>query len=163
MVELKIGEGKKGLREGILSDSYALDTSVIIEMLNSSAQGRIVLKALIDETANAYTSDVNLAEAEYVLCRNIGKDESKLRIDNLRQSNYIAVADSEEVSRLAARIKCERAISFADCYCIATANVTGSKPLFAFREKELEREVKRSEGKFEILFLDDLLKPDFGK
>jgi predicted nucleic acid-binding protein len=127
-------------------------------MLVASTLGEWVTNALIAESAHAYVSDVNLAEAEYVLCRKLGPDESRSKIDNLRNSNYVTVADCEQVSRLAAQIKCKRSISFADCFCLATGEATASKPLFAFKEKELQREIKRRGSELEITFLEDLAK-----
>ena len=108
------------MKNDTVSESYALDTSVIIEMLVSSSLGEWFMNALIADSAQAYTSDVNLAEAEYVLCRKLGPEESRSKVDNLRNSNYVIAANSEQVSRIAAQIKCKRAISFADCFCLAT-------------------------------------------
>jgi predicted nucleic acid-binding protein len=153
---LKIVGGKNSLRSDTLSGSYALDTSVIIEMLVSSTLGRYLTDALIADSAQAYTSEVNLAEAEYVLCRKLGSEASKTKLDNLRKSNYAVVADTEQVSGIAAQIKCERRISFADCYSLPTSKVTASKALFAFREKELMREIRRDSAGVEVIFLEDL-------
>jgi len=145
------------LKNDTVNGSYALDTSVIIEMLVASSLGKWVMNALIADSAQAYTSDVNLSEAEYVLCRKLGPEESRSKIDNLKNSNYVTVANSEQVSRIAAQIKCKRPISLADCFCLATGEATASRPLFAFREKELEREIKRHNGDLKVTFLEDLV------
>ena len=75
----------------------------------------------------------------------------------MRASNYFVVADTEQVSRIAAQIKCERKLSLADCYSLATSKATTSKVLFAFREKELVDEIKRDAGEIEVIFLEDIL------
>jgi predicted nucleic acid-binding protein len=101
---------------------------------------------------------VNLAEAEYVLCRKLGPETAKSKLNNLRNSNYVATVDTEQASRIAAQIKRSRNIALADCYTLATAKVTESNALFAFRETELEREMKRQPFDVEVIFLEDLTK-----
>jgi uncharacterized protein len=127
-------------------------------MLLSSDLGKLVTEALIAGSADAHTSEVNLTEAEYVLCRRLGTEISKSKLDNLRNSNYAVVTDTALVSRIAAQIKCERALSLPDCYAIATAKATASNALFAFREKELEHEMKKQPFDVQVVFLEDLLK-----
>lgn len=147
---------KRILNVDTVSGKIALDSSVIIEMLISSPQGEAVTGALISESAEAYSSEVNLAEAEYVLCRKLGVETARSKINLLRRSNYITITDTESVSRIAAEIKCERALAIGDCYTLATAKLTGSKAIFAFREVELQREVTRRPCKVEVIFLEDL-------
>jgi predicted nucleic acid-binding protein len=155
---LKTTGDRKRLKGDTLSGLLTLDTSVIIEMLLSSDLGKTVTDALIADSAEAYTSEVNLAEAEYILCRKLGHETSKSKIDSLRNSNYTIVVDTENVSRIAAQIKCRRALSLPDCYALATAKATGSDALFAFREKELVREMKKHPHEVKVIFLEDLMK-----
>lgn len=146
------------LNDDTLSGDLALDTGIIVEMLLSSDIGGMVTRALIAESAEAHSSEVNLAEAEYVLCRKLGWETSESKIDKLRRSNYMLIADTEQVSRIAAQIKCERALALGDCYTLATAKATSSKALFAFREKELQREMKKQPYDVQLIFLEDLMK-----
>jgi predicted nucleic acid-binding protein len=146
------------LKSDTLSGWLALDTSVIIEMLLSSDLGRTVEEALIADSAEGHSSEVNLAEAEYILCRKLGWQLAKSKLDGLRNSNYVLTVDTEQASRIAAEIKCSRALALADCYTLATAKVTGSKALFAFRERELDREMKKRPCDVEVIFLEDLMK-----
>jgi predicted nucleic acid-binding protein len=146
------------LKDGTLSGWLALDGSAIIEMLLSSDLGSAVEEALIADSAEGHSSEVNLAEAEYVLCRKVGAKTAKSKLDNLRDSNYVLIVDTEQASRIAAEIKCGRALALADCYTLATAKLTGSKAVFAFRETELEREMKRRPYDVELVFLEDLIK-----
>jgi predicted nucleic acid-binding protein len=140
------------------SGDLALDTGVIIEMLLSSDLGGMITEALVAESAEAHSSEVNLTEAEYVLCRKLGWETAESKVDNLRRSNYVLIADTEQVSKIAARIKCERALAFGDCYTLATAKATSSKALFAFREKKLQREMRRRPFDVQLIFLEDMMK-----
>lgn len=148
------------MKKDTLSASYALDTSVLIEMLTSSPLGNRLMNSLIAYSTRAYTSEVNLAEAEYVLCRRLGYEAAKAKMDKLRKSNFLLIADTEQTSRIAARIKCQRSLSLADCYSIATSKATESKALFAFREQELTREIGRKPEDIEVSFLEDLIKEE---
>ena len=146
------------LNDDTLSGDLALDTGIIVEMLLSSDIGGMVTQALIAESAEAHSSEVNLTEAEYVLCRKLGWETAESKVDNLRRSNYVLIADTEQVSQIAARIKCERALALGDCYTLATAKATSSKALFAFREEELQREMKRRPFDVQLIFLEDMMK-----
>jgi len=146
------------LNDDTLSGDLALDTGIIVEMLLSSDIGGMVTQALIAESAETHSSEVNLTEAEYVLCRKLGWETAESKVDNLRRSNYVLIADTEQVSKIAARIKCERALALGDCYTLATAKATSSKALFAFREEELQREMKRRSFDVQLIFLEDMMK-----
>jgi len=146
------------LNDDTLSGDLALDTGIIVEMLLSSDIGGMVTQALIAESAETHSSEVNLTEAEYVLCRKLGWETAESKVDNLRRSNYVLIADTEQVSKIAARIKCERALALGDCYTLATAKATSSKALFAFREEELQREMKRRPFDVQLIFLEDMMK-----
>ena len=154
----KIVSERMSLNNDILNGDLALDTGVIVEMLLSSDIGGMVTKALVAESAQAHSSEVNLAEALYVLCRKLGWETAESKLHNLRQSNYVSVADTEHVSRIAAQIKCERALALGDCFTFATAKATSSRALFASREKELLREMKRRSFDVQITFLEELMK-----
>jgi len=58
-------------------------------MLISSPAGKYVTDARLTN------SELNLAEAEYIICRKLGQDTSKSKMDKLRASNYFVVADAE--------------------------------------------------------------------
>lgn len=50
-------------------------------------------------------------------------------------------------------LKYERAISIGDCSCIATAKITGSRAVFAQRERDLVNEIEKRPFDVEIVFL----------
>jgi len=104
----------------------------------------------------AYCSLYFVSEIFYVLCRVKGLEYALERMDTMMNSRVVEVNNTEEMALEAGRLKCERAISIGDCSCIATAKTTGSKAVFAQREKELVNEMKRKPFEVEVLFLADL-------
>ena len=57
---------------------------------------------------------------------------------------------------LAAKYKCERSISLADCFVLALAKRLGCKALFTRREQELVKEMNKKKFDVEILFLSQI-------
>ncbi|MBS7250564.1 MAG: hypothetical protein KIH08_08235 [Candidatus Freyarchaeota archaeon] len=55
----------------------------------------------------------------------------------------------------AENLKCRRAISLADCTCIALAEKYACQALFARKEKEIEEEMKRVPFKVHVMFLEE--------
>ncbi len=127
-------------------------------MMLGTPLGEVVRDALLSDSPEMHTSEVNLAEAGYVLCRKLGEDKAASKLDKLRNSNYILIADMEAVSRLAAKIKCTHSVSLVDCFTLATAKITGSKALFVRREADLEREMKKRPFEVELIFLEEMNK-----
>lgn len=140
-----------------LEGTYSFDSSILLEMLAGTSAGQTITNLLAEGKLDAYTSYVNLAEAEYVICRKIGHDLAKSKIENFIDSNFVDLIRTEELLHVASRIKCERSIALADCFCIAVAEVTSSKALFAFKEKEIARELHKRPFKVKIGFLDEVL------
>jgi len=137
-------------------DSFSLDSGVLIEMLLGTPAGSIFLEPLLLSAITANTCHLNLSEAEYVLCRILGRTQARSKVDNLVRSNYINLTDAGRLYAKAAEIKCERALALGDCYTIANAEVTGSIAFFAFREEELKREMERKPFDVEIRFTEGL-------
>jgi predicted nucleic acid-binding protein len=130
-----------------------LDSSVLVEMLDGSETGRMVSARLEEGKVSAYTSYVNIAEAGYILCRKIGHERALTAVKALLDSRVVEVEEDTEIHILAARLKCERAISLADCYTFAVSELTENRPLFLAREKELELEMQRKPFRHEPIFL----------
>lgn len=123
-------------------------------MLLGTPLGRMMSNMLLsDSSITGYTCHFNLSEAEYILCRILGRVPARSKVDNLVRSNYITLTDAAKLYTNAAEIKCERALALGDCYTIANAKVTGSTALFAFREEELKREIKRQPFDVQMKFL----------
>ena len=132
-------------------DSFSFDSGVLIEMLLGTPG---VVDPLSDSQITVYTCYFNLSEAEYVLCRLLGRTQARSKVDNLVRSNYINLTDAGRLYAKAAEIKCERALALGQSYTIANAKVTGSIAFFAFQEEELKREMERKPFDVEIGFLE---------
>ncbi len=130
-----------------------MDSGVLVAMLEGSELGASVTNALAGGEITAHASLVNIAEAEYILCRKVGHDKAARSIDDILASGYIVIEDDQTVHRLASAIKCERSISLVDCYTLAVAAATSSRPAFLFKEKELLKEMRRKSFEVEPLFL----------
>lgn len=126
-----------------LRGRLALDSSVLVEIFNDSPTGRRVVEGLQEPQVEAFTSWVNLTEASYIVCRKVGRERSASARDDLVASGFVTLVEDVKVHGTAAELKCERAISLADCYTLATAAVSGSKPLFLRRENDLARESQK--------------------
>jgi len=134
--------------------SYSLDSGVLIEMLLGTAAGQVISESLLsDSPITAYTCHFNLSEVEYILCRRLGREPARSKVDNFVRSNYVILTDVENLYTTAAEIKCERALALGDCYTLANAKVTGSTALFAFREDDLDKELKRKPFDIGIQFM----------
>lgn len=136
--------------------SYSLDSGVLIEMLLGTEAGQVISESLLsDSPIIAYTCHFNLSEVEYILCRKLGRELARSKVDSFVRSNYVILTDVERLYPTAAEIKCERAIALGDCYTLANAKVTGSTALFLFREDDLDKELKRKPLDIRIEFISE--------
>jgi hypothetical protein len=137
--------------------AYSFDSSILLEMLAGTEVGNMIANLLVEGKVDAHTSYVNLGEAEYVICRKVGHEIAKNKVQNLIESNFVDIVPTEQLLHLASAIKCERSIAFADCFCIAAAEATNSRALFVSREKEIVRELRKQQFKVKVSFLDELV------
>ena len=140
-----------------IAGTLAIDAGVIIELLLQSKAGIAIRNALLEEIIDAHTTEMAITEVKYILCRKFGWEESCRRVEKLLNSGYINVYRTDQLIDLAAKYKCERSISLADCFVLALAKKLGCKALFARREQELVKEMNRKKFDVEILFLEDLI------
>ena len=140
-----------------IAGTLAIDAGVIIELLFQSKVGIAIRDALLEEIIDAHTTEMAITEVKYILCRKFGWEESCRRVEKLLNSGYINVYRTDQLIDLAAKYKCERSISLADCFVLALAKKLGCKALFARREQELVKEMNRKKFDVEILFLEDLI------
>ena len=138
-----------------LSGSLVLDASVLIEALFLSPMGLRLVEALEGNLVIAHTTELNIAELRYIACRKLGLVESKERVNKLLASGYIHVEETSFLIEEAAGLKCERALSLADCFCLALARRSACRALFARREGDLLREMGKKPLDVEVLFLED--------
>ena len=126
-----------------LRGSYALDASVLIEVLAGSRLARDLVEAIISGDVEAYAARLSLTEALYVACRLWGLEEASRRMNMLLGSRMVNIVEDKSVWRLAASCKCRVPVSLGDCYTLATAKAYGLRPLFLRPEKELMRHSDR--------------------
>ncbi|MCD6529216.1 PIN domain-containing protein [Candidatus Bathyarchaeota archaeon] len=140
-----------------LRGDITLDASALIEYLMGTELGRILKEYF--ETLKAgekvYCSLYTISEIFYVICRLKGLKFAVEKMNAMLNSRMIEVNNTERMALEAGRLKCERAISLGDCSCIATAKITRSKAVFARREKELKKEMKKRPFNVEIIFLTE--------
>lgn len=138
-----------------LRGSVTLDTSAIIEYLMGTELGRIIKDFFetLKSEEKVHCSLYSISEMFYVLCRLKGVEQAVEKINAFLSSQVVEVNNTEEMALEAGKLKCERALSIGDCSCIATAKITGSRAVFAQREKELTNEMKRKPLDVGLLFL----------
>lgn len=107
-----------------------------------------------NETATV--SILTVAETFYVLCRREGVELATQKISQMIESNMIQPFASIELAFETGKLKCERAISLADCSCLAAAKEIAAHPVFAAREVELTREMNRKPFDVDPIFLEDI-------
>jgi PIN domain nuclease of toxin-antitoxin system len=91
------------------------------------------------ETAEAVMSSVNLGEVLYRLERDHGPEQASTLVDQVRSVTTVEDPDWDLVAR-AAHIKAGGGLSYADSFCVATAQrhgaplYTGDPELLALRD-----------------------------
>lgn len=138
-----------------LKGTYATDTSALIELVYGTPIGTRLLNAMLEEAIETITHELAIAELRYILCRNVGKEKAKARVEKLLASGYLLVEDISELIETAADYKCDRAISLPDCFTLSLGKEGPLPVLFAWREKELTAEMERKPFDLDILFLED--------
>jgi predicted nucleic acid-binding protein len=103
-----------------LKGKLAIDTSALIELIYCDSLGQKLKKALETDMVEAYTTELAITELRYVLCRKLGWQQSKERVNKLLASGYFKVEDTSQLINEAAKIKCQRAISLPDCFISRT-------------------------------------------
>ena len=126
------------MKRGVLKGDMVLDTSVLIEIALASTIGKKLIDRIINGEIKPYTTTLNIIEAMYVICRLLGMNEAKKRIDLLKESGYIEIISSTNISIEVAECKCLFPISIADCHTLALAKTYRIPPLFYRLEKEFE-------------------------
>jgi len=138
-----------------LRGNTSLDTSALIEYLTGTKAGETIKKYFQtlkpEETTNC--SILTISEIFYILCRLEDSTFAENKVNDMLKSQILQVHNTTELAIQTGKIKCKRAISLADCSCIATAKLANAKAVFARKEKELVREMERKPFDVEITFL----------
>jgi len=148
-------ERKKILRG--LRGNTALDSSALLEYLMGTKAGETVKEYFEtlkpEETANC--SMMAVSEIFYILCRLGGHTFAENKINDILKSQVLEIHGTTYLAIETGKIKCERAVSLADCSCIATAKLAEAKAVFARKEEELAKEMERKPFDTEIVFLEE--------
>ena len=136
--------------------NIVFDTGPLLEIVIGSDLGAHAKALLQSGAVRAFTNELHLGELRYLICRKAGKQESEQAIRNLTQSGYLAISSVAEFIELAADTKCRRSLAFADCFALAMGESLQIPVLFATREYELLKEIRKEPFKAEIIFLADL-------
>ncbi len=136
-------------------DSVIVDTSVLIEVLENSALGKIFREKILKNPAYKLfiVSPLAVTELLYIYCRKSGFTRALEQVKDLLRD--FVITNEEDLREDAAQIKCNRGLSLADCYAIAIAKQENA-PVYFKREEELEEESKKNPFLEKIYFIDDL-------
>ena len=100
-----------------------------------------------------YISPLVITELEYIYCRKIGFELAKKRVVGfLKDFN---ISEESQLRDEAAKLKCQFAISIADCYSIALA-ILKNIPIYMKHETEIDSVLKEQKFPAQIIFIDDL-------
>ncbi len=92
-------------------------------------------------------------ELKYILCRRKGYEEAIKIVSELLKD--FTIYSEEDLRDEAAHLKCDFAISLADCYCLATAKLLDI-PIYMKKEVEIEKVFNKLSPIIKIKFIDDL-------
>jgi len=144
------------LSEDTLSGKISLDGSVLIELLSSTETSTRLREAIEEDLVNPYTTFQSLTEAEYILCRGMGREKAREKVEAFIESRAVELVHASELVHEAARLKCARAIALTDCFTIALAEKLDGTAVFARLEDDLSREMKRKPFSTKLAFLERL-------
>ena len=139
-----------------IPDRLALDSSVFIAYFLGENTGQVVKDRILSGDKMLSCSHLALSETFYVLCRERSRTFAQESMEVLRKTNYVTVQESTSLDYLAAGNKCQRSISLADCYVLALAEATRGSAVFARRENDIVKEMKRKPFQVKLVFLDNL-------
>jgi hypothetical protein len=103
-------------------------------------------------------NEVTISETLYVICRIDGKVKASDYVEKCAKTVY-SIASSEMISPLAGYLKCKFPVSLADCWALATAKAFNLPCLFAFREREILKNLSAINEEVQVKFLDELPSP----
>jgi predicted nucleic acid-binding protein len=127
-------------------------------MAYATEAGKVLAASLLSNKVKAWTTKLALSETFYIICRSKGVDYAEEKIRSLMNSGMLNIYDSESLHLDAGKIKCNHAISIADCYIIASALNLNGRAVFSRREKEMVIEARKRSFDPPVVFLEEVLK-----
>ncbi|HUY01256.1 MAG TPA: PIN domain-containing protein [Candidatus Deferrimicrobium sp.] len=126
---------------------YALDSSILIHNFYlKDPKIDLLIK-------NGVTNIVALSECYYILCRKENNQIASKYIDTLM--NDIQIISSDQIVKIVGQFKCKFSIALADCWTLATAFALKIVAVFAFKEKELVKNLNDIFKEVELKFFED--------
>ncbi len=122
---------------------------MLLAYLFEEKLGQVARSLLTEEGRRLFLPHTAVMETYYVTCRRRGSDYADRLVGSFLDGMYTEIVSSVELDLAAARYKCERSISLADCYVIAAAKLNSASALFLRQEEDLEKGV-RSRGGFDV-------------
>jgi len=126
--------------------SLLFDSDAVLKY-SQDEKGADLVEQFLHEAENgrlkAYMSEINLGEVYYQTIRKIGLESAQAYIERLTQLPLEIISPSSEIIMRASEIKAQYAISYADCFAVATALIFSAAILTGDPEfKKVENSVQ---------------------
>ncbi|MHA1147564.1 MAG: PIN domain-containing protein [Promethearchaeota archaeon] len=143
-------------KQNSLSDAIAVDTSVLVEFIENTSLGKKFFEEILSNPKyqKFYIAPIVDTELKYILCRRIGYDEAIKTVSELL--NDFTYYSEEDLRNEAAFLKCNYAVSLADCYGLAVSKILDI-PICMKKEAEIEKVYHELSSLVKIEFVDDLI------
>ncbi len=107
-----------------LPSRLAIDSSVVLTYLLGESLADLVEECILFSDREVYLPSTALAEIYYVTCRLKGREVARRLVRTLKDSETVEIVSG--LDEVVGELKCDRAISLADCYVIALARTMGA-------------------------------------
>ncbi len=136
-------------------NSIVTDTSVLIEILENTPLGNKFFQKVLSSAQFQvfYIAPIIDTELKYILCRRKGYDNAIEIISDFLKG--FKRYPEEKLRNEAAHLKCDFAISLADCYSLATAKLLDI-PIYMKKEIEILKVFEKLSTCIKIKFIEDL-------
>lgn len=137
------------------NNSIVVDTSVLLEFLEGTPLGKILFQKILSDSQiqEFYIAPIVDTELKYILSRRKGY-ENAIKITSEFLKDF-TIYSEEKLRDEAAHLKCNFAISLADCYSLATAKLLDI-PIYMKKEDEIEKVFSELSILVKINFIDNL-------
>jgi len=123
---------------------YVVDAGALFLYFIDDERVKPYFDEVVQDRAQGFICDVNLAEYYYKTCEKLGKDIADVRYHQIRGSDVGLIATDEELTRKAGEKKCKYKgkLSLADCFCLALSELKKATLLTTDSELAKVKEVK---------------------
>ena len=123
---------------------YVVDAGALFLYFIDDERVKPYFDEVVQDRAQGFICDVNLAEYYYKTCEKLGKDIADVRYHQIRGSDVGLIATDEELTRKAGEKKCEYRgkLSLADCFSLALSELRKATLLTTDSELAKVKEVK---------------------